>query len=297
MTLIQVGEEMEKIKIITDTASDIDISDAKKLDIGLLPLSITFDGKTYKEQFDISKEEYWDVLNSCEEIPQTAQVAPQTFLDEYIKCYEEGYNKFIVVTINGTASGTFNSANLASDMFFEKYPEGAEFKFIDSKLYTALYGKPILDAATLIKNGKNFEEVYEFLSSKIAKMKAYAYMTTLKFAKKSGRISILAAIVGDALGLKPIMQIYDRKVEVISKTRGEKAAISKTVEMVLSDIDNKKEQDIILVHGCNSEEVLKKIEEELNEKVKPRSIIRWKLGGCITTNTGPETIGILFESK
>ncbi len=288
---------MEKIKIITDTASDIDIADAVKYDIGLIPLYITFNGKTYREQFDITKEEYWEVLNKEDEIPQTAQVTPQLFLDEYIKYYKEGYTKFIVVTLNGSASGTFNSANLAANMFFEKYPDGAEFKFIDSKLYTALYGKPILDAAKLIAEGKEYNEVYEFLSSKISKMKAYAYMTTLKFAKKSGRISILAAIVGDALGLKPIMQIYDRKVEVISKTRGEKAAIAKTVEMVSGDITNPSEQDIILVHGCNSEEILRKIEDEINDKIKPRGIIRWKLGGCITTNTGPETIGILFESK
>ena len=288
---------MEKIKIITDTASDIDLKDAKDYGIGLLPLSITYDGKTYKEQFELSKEEYWEVLNNCEEIPKTAQVAPQTFLDEYEKYYEEGYTCFIVVTINGTASGTFNSANLAADMFYEKYPDGAKFKFIDSKLYTALYGKPVLDGAKLINEGKSFDEVFEFLDTKIAKMKAYAYMTTLKFAKKSGRISILSAVVGDALGLKPIMQIYDRKVEVISKTRGEKAAIAKTIELVKEDIDNPADQDVILVHGCNSEEVLSKIESEIMEKINPRSVIRWKLGGCITTNTGPETIGIIFEGK
>lgn len=288
---------MEKIRIITDTASDIDIAEANNYDISLLPLSITFDGKTYREQYDLTKEEYWEVLNTCDEIPMTAQIPPQGFLDEYERCFKEGYNKIIVVTINGTASGTFNSANLAADMFFEKYPDSVEFKFIDSKLYTALYGKPILDGARLIKEGKSFSEVFEFLDSKISKMKAYAYMTTLKFAKKSGRISILSAIVGDALGLKPIMQIYDRKVEVISKTRGEKAAIAKTVELVKGDIVNPEAQDIILVHGCNSEEVLKKIEDELNDKVKPKGIIRWKLGGCITTNTGPETIGILFEGN
>ena len=113
---------MEKIKIITDTASDIDIKDAAEYGLGLLPLSITYDGKTYKEQYEISKEEYWRVLENCDEIPMTAQVTPQDFLDEYEKSFEEGYNKFIVVSLNGTASGTFNSANLAAGMFFENHP-------------------------------------------------------------------------------------------------------------------------------------------------------------------------------
>ena len=288
---------MDKIKIITDTASDIDIITANENDICMLPFTIVVDGKQYKEQYDLSKEEYWSILSECETIPSTAQVSPQEFLDCYIEQYKLGYNKFIVVLINGTASGTFNSANLAKDMFLEKYPDEVEFKFIDSKLYTALYGKPILDGVKLIKEGKSFSEVCSFLENRISKMRAYAYMTTLKFAKMSGRISILSAIVGEALGLKPVMKIYDRKVEVYSKTRGEKAALSKVLEAVKEDAFDIENEEIILVHGSNSEETLLKIEEEIKKVLNPKSIIRWKLGCCITTNTGPETIGVLYYGK
>lgn len=288
---------MDKIKIITDTASDIDIIKANEFDVCMLPLTIVVDGKQYREQYDLSKEEYWDILSECETIPSTAQVSPQAFLDCYVEQYKSGYNKFIVVLLNGTASGTFNSANLAKDMFLEKYPDEVEFKFIDSKLYTALYGKPILDGAKLIKEGKSFSEVCEFLEERISKMRAYAYMTTLKFAKMSGRISILSAIVGEALGLKPVMKIYDRKVEVYSKTRGEKAALSKVLEAVKEDAFNVENEDIILVHGNNPEETLVKIEEEIKKVLNPKSVIRWKLGCCITTNTGPETIGVLYYGK
>lgn len=288
---------MDKIKIITDTSSDIDIKEAAENDIVLLPFSIVVDSKVYKEQYDLSKEEYWEILSKCDEIPTTSQVSPQEFLDSYIENYNKGFNKFIVVTINGTASGTFNSANLAAGMFNEQYPNKAEFKFIDSKCYTALYGVPVLMGAKLIKEGKSFEEVSAFLENRIHRMRAYAYMTTLKFAKKSGRISILSAIVGDALGLKPIMKIYDRKVEVMAKTRGEKAAISKVVELVKEDAFNVQDEDIILLHGSNSEETLEKIEEEIKTVLKPKSVKRIKLGCCITTNTGPETIGVAYYGK
>lgn len=287
----------DKIKIITDTASDIDICDAEKNDVALVPLSIIVNDKTYREQYDMSKQEYWDVLENSEKIPSTSQVTPQAFLDEYEKAYKNGYNKFIVVTINGTASGTFNSANLAAGMFNEKYTEAVEFKFIDSKLYSALYGKPILDAAKLIKDGKSYEEVYEFLDNRIAHMRAYAYMSTLKFAKMSGRISILSAIVGEALGLKPVMKIYDRKVEVMSKTRGEKAAISKMMQLIKEDADNLENEEIIIVHGNNDPESIDKVEEAIRKELNPKSVYRCALGCCITTNTGPQTIGVLYYGR
>jgi len=76
---------MDKIKIITDTASDIDIITANENDICMLPFTIVVDGKQYKEQYDLSKEEYWSILSECETIPSTAQVSPQEFLDCYIE--------------------------------------------------------------------------------------------------------------------------------------------------------------------------------------------------------------------
>lgn len=286
---------MDKIKIIVDTASDISMEEAYQNNIELVPVNITIKGKTYRELYDISKEEYWKILEENEEIPTTSQITPETFLNTYKKLCNEGCNKIIVVTINSKGSGTFNSANLAYNIFKEENKASdVEFKFIDSGIYTYCYGKPVIDAGKMINEGKSFAEIVSYLETVIPKMRGFAYMSTLKFAKASGRISILSAVVGEALGLKPILKVDNGSVDVVNKTRGEKAAISKIIENVKKEADDIENQEIILVHGSNDPEIIEKVKCEIKEKLNPKSVYIGKLGCSITNNAGPQTIGILF---
>lgn len=292
------SDKVDKIKIIVDTASDISMEEAKENNIELVPVNITIKGKTYRELFDISKEEYWKILEESDEIPTTSQISPETFLNTYKKLCNEGYNKIIVVTINSKGSGTFNSANLAYNIFKEDNKASeVEFKFIDSGIYTYCYGKPVIDAGKMINDGKTFKEVAAYLETVIPKMRGFAYMSTLKYAKASGRISILSAVVGEALGLKPVLKVYNGSVDVVNKTRGEKAAISKLIESVKEEAENIGNQEIILVHGSNDPKIVEKVKCEIEEKLQPKSVYIGKLGCSITNNAGPQALGILFIGK
>ena len=288
---------MEKIRIITDTVSDISLEEAKQSDIELLPITVTVGDKNYRELFDLTKEEYWNILENGDEIPKTSQVTPQMFLDAYKKAYSEGYNRIIVVTINAKGSGTFNSANLAAEMFKEENGEETVIKVIDSGIYTYCYGKPVIDAGNMVKDGKSFDEVVAFLEERLPRMRAYAYISTLKFARASGRISVLSAIVGEALGLKPILDVSDGKVDVISKTRGEKAAISTVISKVAEDAYDIENNEIVIVHGSNDPEIIEKVISEVKQKLNPKSIYVGKLGCSITNNAGPQAIGVLYYGK
>lgn len=287
---------MDKIKIIMDTASDITLEEAGE-HIELLPVTITVDGKAYRELYDISKEEYWKILEENENIPTTSQVTPEMFLKAYKKAAHEGYNKLIVVTINGKGSGTFNSANLAVSLFKEDGEDETEITVIDSTTYSYCYGRTVMNAAKMIDEGIEYKDICDYLKDILPHMRGVAYMSTLKFAKASGRISVLAAVVGDALGLKPIIKLGNGEVDVINKTRGEKAAISKLIEAVKEDGYDVENNEVVLVHGNNPPEMIEKAKMEIEEKLNPKAVIIGQLGCSITSNTGPQTIGILYRGK
>lgn len=289
---------MEKIKLMIDSSSDIELSTAKELNIDLIPLNIIIDGKTYREEYDITKEEFWKILSEREEIPKTSQVTPETFRKYYTKAMEGGYTHVIVLTINATGSGTFNSANLAKTLFEEENPDcKMSIEILDSRSYTMCYGKPVIDAAKMIADGNSYEEILAFLKYKISRMWAYAYMSTLKFAKKSGRISLLSAVVGEALKLKPLIVVGNRKVDVIGKLRGDNAAIAKIIDCVKEKAVDVENQELILIAGSIPEAFKEKLEKDVMEKLNPKSIYWAKLGCTIANNAGPETVGIIFEGE
>ncbi len=289
---------MEKIKVITDTASDIEPEAAKRLKIDMLPLTIHYQGKSYREAYDLSKDKFFAMLNTCNELPTTAQVTPAQFLEAYEKAMKKGFTHVVQVCLNGSGSGTYNSACLARAMFEETYgKDKLIFEILDSHTYSLCYGRPVLLAAEMVQAGKSFLEVVSFLKQRLDTIHAYAYMSTLKFAQKSGRISVTAAIIGEALGLKPIMYVGNGGVEVYSKCRGEKSAITTLIESVKENAVDLENQEIILVIGDVSEAVKERLRKEVQEKLNPAAVFEGKLGCCIANNAGPQTCGILFSGK
>ena len=93
----------------------------------------------------------------------------------------------------------------------------------DSRTYTYIYGHIVVKAAEMREQGESFEAITSVIRSRLSRVEAYLGVYTLKYLKKSGRISGGAAFVGEALGLKPISFVYDGAVKVCDKVRGEKA--------------------------------------------------------------------------
>ena len=89
---------MSKIKIITDSGSDITWEVADKLGIRMLPISFTFDGETYyREGIDMQKEEFYNKLSQKDApVPKTAQVTPIQFIDAYNEEYDNGYDNVFI---------------------------------------------------------------------------------------------------------------------------------------------------------------------------------------------------------
>lgn len=288
---------MEKIKLIVDTASDITLEDAQRLNIELLPVIITHKENIYREAYDILKADFWIILETSDEQPTTCQITPDQLLTAYKKAYNEGYTHVIIVTINATGSGMYNNSFLAKDLFNEEFGDVMTFEIIDSHTYTYCYGRPGMIAAEMIQNGSSFAQTVSYLKETLSRIEAYAPMFTLKFAKKSGRISGAAAFVGEVMGFKPIMHVYDSNVFTNEKVRGGKNILPRTIELIKERAMNIEEQEVTLVFGDISDELKEEVRTAVKNELKPKSVFEGEMGCSITNNCGPYVFGIVFEGE
>ncbi len=286
---------MEKIKIIVDCASDVTASDATELDISLVSASVTYEGKTTPEA-DIIKTEYLNILLDCKDVPTTAQVTPTQVFDAYKSAYENGYTHVIVVTISSTGSGFYNNSFIAKGLFEDEFGKGKmQFAIMDSLAYTYSYGKPVLDAAAMAKDGVSFDDIVTFLKEELACYETTAGFYTLKFAKKSGRISGVAAMVGEMMGVRPIILMMNGSVDIAEKARGDGNVIPTIIRRVKEravDIEN---QDIIIIKGIISDEQEADLISCVEKELKPKSYKVCLIGPSIATNTGPRMCGIVYK--
>ena len=288
---------MNKIAILTDSCCDLPKETIKELGINVLPFTLTVGGESFREIYDKSTKEFYELLETTDEIPKHSQISPITFEETYKELFEKGYTDIISVSINSKGSGTFNNSVLAKNDFYENNPE-AEGKMriynIDSKCYTLFYGYPVMEAAKKIRRGAEPEEIVAYLEDWFNVSAIYAVPFTLKYAKKSGRISAAKAFAGELLGLKPVIMFADGNTETVDKIRGEKNIVSKLVEIVEKNMTP--QTPYIMLHG-KDDTVAKEVEKELAKKTGRKAEMFGSIGAVVTANIGPDLVAVVVRRK
>ncbi len=288
---------MGKIRIITDSASDITYEDEKNLNIRMLPFQVALGEKSYTSRVDFDSEGFYELMAQYDEIPKTSQITPYEFQELYLEEAEAGYTDLILVLINSHGSSTYGNSVMAKELFFDEHPEYKDklnIYNIDGKGYSAVYGVPVVDGAKMVQEGKSAEETADYIKNAIDNRRIYFGMYTLRYAGKSGRIPSAAAFVGDRLNLKPIMKISDNEITTAAKVRGEGKLIPKIMDLSLADMEPGTPYEII----CGSD---KKANEEIEAMMKERvgygPAGYYQIGAAVAANAGPRTVGLAFVVK
>lgn len=288
---------MSKIMIVTDSCCDLSKETIEELGITVLPFTLTMGGETFREIFDKSTQEVYDLMASSDEIPKHSQISPLTFEETYKKLYDEGYTDVISVSINSQGSGTYNNSIIGKDDFFENNLE-ANGKMrifnIDSKSYTVLYGYPIMEAVKKIRKGASVEEIVAYFDDWFKVSAIYAVPYNLKYARKSGRISAAKAFAGELLGLKPIIEFADGETNTVDKIRGEKNIVPKLVECVEKRMTP--QTPYIMLHG-RDDTLAKEIEKELIKRTGRKAETYQSIGAVVSANIGPDIVAVLIRRK
>ena len=210
---------MQKIAIITDSASDIPLEVIKEKNINLLPLRIIYSHGDYQDKLDITPEEIY--LNLDKEIPKTSLPSAQTMEDILNKLESEGYTHVIAICLSAGLSGTCNSLRLV----LEDHPKLTSYVY-DTKILAYPEGEVVLEAVKLVEAGKSFEEIVEALPKIRERITGFYTVNTLEYLQKGGRIGKVAGTIGELLNLKPIITTDDTGVYyTICKARGRKQAL------------------------------------------------------------------------
>ena len=280
------------IKILVDSASDLEQSEADALGVVLIPITIRIGNEELFDGVDITHREFFEKLPLCEELPSTSQINEFRWEEEFAKLTADG-SEVLAMTISSKLSGTFACAQKAAEKFDGKV------RVVDS-LNASLGERVLLDyAIKLVKEGKSLEEVGKLLDEKKHKIQLLALLDTLKYLKKGGRISSVAAFTGELLSIKPVIAIIDGEVKLVGKAIGSKKGNNLLMQLVdkCGGIDF--DMPYTLAYSGLSDENLQKYLKD-SEKLwagKTSHIPSMMIGSTIGTHIGPGAIGVAFFAK
>lgn len=278
---------MQKIAILTDSASDLTNELMDQYNIKAVPFRIIYSDREYEDKVNITPNEMYASLKK--EIPTTS--LPSIERIETILCSleEEGYTHVISINISSALSGTSNSVRLV----LEDHPKLTSYVY-DTKTLCMAEGVIVIEAAKLVKAGKSFEEIIEALPSFREKSHCYFTLNTLEYLKKGGRIGKVAGTIGELLNLKPIIHVGDDGIyNTYAKLRGRKQSINKLFE-ILTEHLTKSKCNIWIIEGDaldTGTEMFNSIKDLNNVNTVNMATV----GPALGVHTGPGLIGLIIQ--
>ena len=282
----------QKIRIITDSASDISQELARQWDIRVIPLSIYFGEQEYLDGVTLSNREFYEKLIESSVIPKTSQIPPYGYEQEFIKAFRAGYEHVICFTLSSGVSGSYQSACLAAEKFDGKVT------VIDTKQFCVSEYIIVQRAVQLRDAGLSAKELTEQIRKELTESHVIAVFDTLEYLKLGGRLSATAAFAGHLLSIKPVLTIEKGKVKIIGKARGSKHGnnmLMQAVEALGIDFD----RPVCLAYSGFSDAVLQKYVRDSKKLYEGHedALQVAKVGATIGTYSGPDAIAVAFFEK
>lgn len=286
---------MLKYKVYADATADIPRDLQQRYQIYTLGIPVAMGDQTFMSGIEVDNETFYQMLESYDGIPVTSQITPYVFEELYEQELQEGTEALLIFLLNGKGSATYNNAVATRERFYAHHPEAKgkmDIYLFDGASYSAGYGYAALLTAQKLEMGADIAEVVRLAEEQIRKQRIYFGLYSLRYAGKSGRIPSAAVFVGEALGIKPIMQLWDHAITTIGKARGEKKLVKELVKMTLEDMEPNTPYCVLY---ANNPEDRDELAAELTKKIGYPPVYVFQIGPAITINAGPRAVGVAFE--
>ena len=290
---MEMREIMSKIAILTDSSCDIPQEMAEKYGIDIMSFHILLDGVDYIERESCTNTEFYDKMRAAKGVPSTAAITPIQFCEKYCQYVDEGYTDVIHVPINKSGSSTYNNALMAQGMLREERPEHhLKIHLLDPHTYSMVFGWYLCEMARKLKNGAEISHVIHEFETQMDCMEVILGPYSLKQMKKSGRISAAAAVMGELMGIRPIITLIDGKTRVEAKVRGDDKVVPAMVELCKQRCEGVEDFDYMIGHTNIPQAA--DLEKACRRAFGKPPLLVFELGGVVSANTGPDTVALVY---
>ena len=279
-----------RILISTDTSCIVNYETFKKYDISLFPLNVIVDDQEFLDGITINQEQLKNDMRSGKKIHTSTPP-----LGDVISYFEDLLSKGYDHIIHFTISSHLSSMN---DLFTNVAKQNFDGKVtvINSLGLSTTMLAQVFTAYDLAKNGKTVEEIVQAVEERINKDYLVFIPENLTALKNGGRISPAMAVIGNAIGIKPVINLTDGKLEKSKITRQLKQAFKDEIDAKLAT-HSQSEYDFSIISFDANPSAVDYIVNYLKNTVNDGKLITGLIPINVCAHCGPGTIGFTVTKK
>ncbi len=280
---------MPKVAILTDSTAYLPEDLAKRYCISVVPLSIIWDGTSYRDGVDMQPTDFYTRLRSSRSLPTTSQVTAPDMQCAFEQVLRHS-DRVLGIFLSAKFSGTYEAALKAREMI----PGGCDsVAVVDSRLTTVAMALPVLAAARAAAAGESLASCTQVAEQARDQSGVLFVVETLEFLRRGGRIGGATALLGTVLNIKPLLGMRDGQIEAIEKIRTKRLALERMLDVVIERVGKQKpvrlatahanaegEAELLLRHGC--------------DRLSPVETFCRPLSPVIGAHVGPGTVAMAY---
>ncbi len=271
------------VRVVTDSTSDLPRDLARDFDVTVVPLTVVFGDESFRDGVDIDSATFFQRLGVEKELPRTSQPSVEAFREAYAAAAADGA-EIVSIHISSRLSGTINAASIAR----AQMSSAVHIDLIDSYNVSLGLGAIVMEAAEAARNGATMEEVGRVARTAMDRVTWYAFLDTLEFLQRGGRIGRARALAGSILSIKPILHAEDGEIAPFERIRTRARAVERLYELALEHAMAKR----LYVASADNDDEAGMLVERLRPHMPHTEFIVGQFGPVIGVYTGPGALGI-----
>lgn len=276
------------VAVVTDSTCDLGPEIAARHSITVVPLNVHFGDEVYRDQVDISTDEFMRKMAESEKLPTTSQPSVGAF-ESAFRAAAGHAREIVCPVISSRLSGTFQSAQIAA----QNVADDIKVEVVDSLSGSWGLGFQALRAADLANEGLDADTIGQILRNESDRYYVVFFVETLEHLHRGGRITKAAQLVGSALKLRPLLRVDEGKVVPFERTRTRSKATQALVDFA-RDVDVAEE--LAVIYNTTPDDAMK-----LADMVAPitpeHDVYVTQMGPVLGTHLGPDVLGIVVKAR
>lgn len=279
-----------KVAVVTDSIACLTNEQVEQYRIEIVPIRLLVQGKVYRDSLDITPSEAYELFLQDPASFTTSPASPGHYLEAFREASNRARN-ILCVTLSSKLSTGYDMARVAKEEAKSELPD-TNIEVFDSQTVTAAEGFVALAAARAAADGRDLLELIPLAEEVRNKVTFLAFLDTIRYVYRTGRIPKIAANIGSMLNIKPILTSSSGLIRFVGAVRKKERGIDRLLQIMRKKV-GQNAVHVAVMHAYDPDEA-GKLKERISSEFNCAELWVTEFSPVMGYATGTGTLGLAF---
>ena len=282
---------MKKIGISTDCICDLPEHFLKANGVDTMYFYIHTATGRFRDGIEITSENILEYLENGETILRSNVPDPEEYKAFFEKNLRE-YEEIIHIATSDRIGVSYPNATAALQLMGE---DAKRVTLVNSRSVSSGLGHMVLRAVALRDQGKSVAEIVEGCESMKEKISSSFIVPNADYLHRMGYVGRGVKVLSRLLSIHPVLFVKNGKLSVKSfRTGNYEKAVMRYVRSELKHSESIDKRKLFITHAGCPTRILSQVKKEADRLCRFDEMTVTMASAAISSNCGPETVGVLF---